>query len=147
MPLPPAAITASKASRANGKTDEPASAPNSAAEITLPVSAASLSMSKATMRLAAMPAAAITAVLSSLKSGDLVLAEENVYGCTFRIFARVFEKFGLVVRYVDFANPSNYDAIVEALCTEYDVDRETAMSDVHQLIADLEETSLITKSS
>ena len=37
--------------------------------------------------------AAITAVLSTLKSGDLVLAEENVYGCTFRIFARVFEKF------------------------------------------------------
>ncbi len=58
--------------------------------------------------------AAITAVLSSLSSGDLVLAEENVYGCTFRIFARVFEKFGLGVRYVDFANPVNYDAIVQA---------------------------------
>lgn len=55
--------------------------------------------------------AAITAVLSSLKSGDLVLAEENVYGCTFRIFARVFEKFGLGVRYVDFANSANFDAI------------------------------------
>ncbi len=58
--------------------------------------------------------AAITAVLSSLSSGDLVLAEENVYGCTFRIFARVFEKFGLGVRYVDFANPASYDAIVQA---------------------------------
>ncbi|MFO0688471.1 MAG: PLP-dependent aspartate aminotransferase family protein [Myxococcota bacterium] len=58
--------------------------------------------------------AAITAVLSSLKSGDLVLAEENVYGCTFRIFAKVFEKFGLSVRYVDFANPASYDAVVQA---------------------------------
>lgn len=58
--------------------------------------------------------AAITAVLSSLKSGDLVLAEENVYGCTFRIFARVFEKFGLAVRYVDFANPASYGAIGQA---------------------------------
>ena len=58
--------------------------------------------------------AAITAVLSSLSSGDLVLAEENVYGCTFRIFARVFEKFGLGVRYVDFANPASYDAIAQA---------------------------------
>ena len=58
--------------------------------------------------------AAITAVLSSLRTGDLVLAEENVYGCTFRIFARVFEKFGLSVRYVDFANPAEYDAILEA---------------------------------
>jgi cystathionine beta-lyase/cystathionine gamma-synthase len=58
--------------------------------------------------------AAITAVLSSLSSGDLVLAEENVYGCTFRIFARVFEKFGLGVRYVDFSNPANFDAIAQA---------------------------------
>lgn len=58
--------------------------------------------------------AAITAVLSTLASGDLVLAEENVYGCTFRIFAQVFEKFGLRVRYVDFADPSRYAAISES---------------------------------
>jgi len=55
--------------------------------------------------------AAITAVLSTLSSGDLVLAEENVYGCTFRIFAQVFEKFGLRVRYVDFADPAQYATI------------------------------------
>lgn len=58
--------------------------------------------------------AAITAVLSTLSSGDLVLAEENVYGCTFRIFARVFEKFGVRVRYVDFADPEQYATIGEA---------------------------------
>jgi cystathionine gamma-synthase len=58
--------------------------------------------------------AAITAVLSTLSSGDLVLAEENVYGCTFRIFAQVFEKFGIEVRYVDFADPSQYGAIADA---------------------------------
>ncbi len=57
--------------------------------------------------------AAITAVLSTFESGDVVLAEENVYGCTFRIFAQVFEKFGLEVRYVDFANPGNYARIAE----------------------------------
>ena len=57
--------------------------------------------------------AAITAVLSTFASGDLVLAEENVYGCTFRIFAQVFEKFGLKVRYVDFADPANYALIAE----------------------------------
>lgn len=51
--------------------------------------------------------AAITAVISTLSSGDLVLAEENVYGCTFRIFAQVFEKFGVSVRYVDFAAPAS----------------------------------------
>lgn len=58
--------------------------------------------------------AAITAVISTLRSGDLVLAEENVYGCTFRIFDRVFEKFGVGVRYVDFADPASYAAIAES---------------------------------
>lgn len=57
--------------------------------------------------------AAITAVLSTLSSGDLVLAEENVYGCTFRIFAQVFEKFGVKVQYVDFADPSEWGVITE----------------------------------
>jgi cystathionine gamma-synthase len=57
--------------------------------------------------------AAITAVLSTLSSGDLVLAEENVYGCTFRILDRVFEKFGVGVRYVDFADPACWSTIAE----------------------------------
>jgi len=56
--------------------------------------------------------AAITAVISTLKSGDVVLAEENVYGCTFRIFAQVFDKFGVKVHYVDFADPASYSEIV-----------------------------------
>jgi cystathionine gamma-synthase len=55
--------------------------------------------------------AAITAVISTLKSGDVVLAEENVYGCTFRIFAQVFDKFGVKVQYLDFADPANYAEI------------------------------------
>ena len=38
---------------------------------------------------------AITAVISSLKAGDRVVAEENLYGCTYRLFERVFAKFGL----------------------------------------------------
>jgi len=57
--------------------------------------------------------AAITAVLSTFASGDVVLAEENVYGCTFRIFAQVFEKFGLQVEYVDFSESANYARIAE----------------------------------
>ena len=56
---------------------------------------------------------AITAVISSLKSGDLVLAEENVYGCTYRLFDRVFSKFGLQVRYVDLSREENWETIRE----------------------------------
>ncbi len=49
---------------------------------------------------------AITAVVSTLKSGDTVVAEENIYGCTFRLFAQVFAKFGVGIEYVDFTDPS-----------------------------------------
>lgn len=45
---------------------------------------------------------AITAVVSTLRSGDVVVAEENIYGCTFRLFDQVFAKFGVSVVYLDF---------------------------------------------
>ncbi len=57
---------------------------------------------------------AITAVISSLKSGDRVLAEENVYGCTYRLFERVFAKFGLKAEYVDLSKPENWARIESA---------------------------------
>jgi cystathionine gamma-synthase len=54
---------------------------------------------------------AITAVVSTLKSGDLVFAEENVYGCTYRLFDKVFAKFGLRVQYCDFSQRANWENI------------------------------------
>lgn len=54
---------------------------------------------------------AITAVVSSLKAGDIVLAEENVYGCTYRLFEQVFRKFGVEVQYVDFTSESGIVSI------------------------------------
>jgi cystathionine beta-lyase/cystathionine gamma-synthase len=61
---------------------------------------------------------AITAVVSTLKSGDRVLAEENIYGCTFRLFAQVFAKFGVEIEYADFTDQANFariDALKPAL--------------------------------
>jgi hypothetical protein len=57
--------------------------------------------------------AAITAVVSSLQAGDLVLAEEVIYGCTFRLFDRVFAKFGVSIEYYDFTKPENLQLIVD----------------------------------
>jgi cystathionine beta-lyase/cystathionine gamma-synthase len=54
---------------------------------------------------------AITAVVSTLKSGDVVVAEENLYGCTFRLFAQVFAKFGVSVVYLDFTDPASLEAL------------------------------------
>jgi cystathionine beta-lyase/cystathionine gamma-synthase len=54
---------------------------------------------------------AITAVISSLRSGDLVLAEENIYGCTYRLLERVFGKFGVRTVYVDLSSRQNWEEI------------------------------------
>ena len=55
--------------------------------------------------------AAVTAVISTLSSGDHVVAEENIYGCTYRIYDQVFRKFGITISYVDLSNPANYAEI------------------------------------
>jgi len=56
---------------------------------------------------------AITAIASTLQQGDLVLCEENLYGCTVRLFEQVFAKFGVRTEWVDFTDPSALTAIVE----------------------------------
>jgi cystathionine beta-lyase/cystathionine gamma-synthase len=45
--------------------------------------------------------AAINALLSLLKSGDHVVAGQNVYGGSFRLFERVLKNFGMSFTYVD----------------------------------------------
>jgi len=56
---------------------------------------------------------AITALVSTLESGDLVLAEENLYGCTYRLFEQVFAKFGVTIEYLDFTEPEQIASIPE----------------------------------
>jgi cystathionine gamma-synthase len=57
--------------------------------------------------------AAVTAVISTLSSGDHVVAEENIYGCTYRIYDKVFSKFGVSISYVDLSDPDNYAEIAK----------------------------------
>ena len=57
--------------------------------------------------------AAVTAVLSGLKSGDKVVIEDNTYGCTVRLFREVLAKFGIEAIYTDLSNPDNYQVITE----------------------------------
>jgi cystathionine beta-lyase/cystathionine gamma-synthase len=45
--------------------------------------------------------AAINALLSLLKSGDHVVAGQNIYGGSFRLFERVLKNFGMTFTYVD----------------------------------------------
>jgi cysteine-S-conjugate beta-lyase len=51
--------------------------------------------------------AAIDAVLKLLKSGDEIIAVDDIYGGAFRLFEQVYKKFGIGVTYVDAAYPEN----------------------------------------
>src|SRR5262245_33851851 len=57
--------------------------------------------------------AAIDTTLRLLKAGDHVIAAENMYGGTYRLFERVLKNFGLEFSYVDTADPARVE---EAMC-------------------------------
>jgi cystathionine gamma-lyase len=51
--------------------------------------------------------AATDAILHLLSAGDHVLASDDVYGGTFRLFDKVFRRHGLEFSYVDMTDPDN----------------------------------------
>lgn len=51
--------------------------------------------------------AAIDAVLKLLKTGDEIIAVDDIYGGAYRLFTHVYEKFGISVNYVDTTNAEN----------------------------------------
>jgi cystathionine gamma-lyase len=55
---------------------------------------------------------AIDAIASLLKQGDHVIVTNNVYGGTFRIFDKIFKKFGINFSWVD---TSNYNEMTSVL--------------------------------
>jgi cystathionine beta-lyase/cystathionine gamma-synthase len=54
--------------------------------------------------------AATDAVIKLLEPGDEVIAANDMYGGTYRLFTKVFEKFGIKFIYVDTSNPANIQA-------------------------------------
>ncbi|HZV77060.1 MAG TPA: cystathionine gamma-synthase [Candidatus Babeliales bacterium] len=56
--------------------------------------------------------AATNAVLSLLSAGDHVVVSDDLYGGTYRLFARVFERFGLRFTYVDMTDADAVRAAV-----------------------------------
>ena len=51
--------------------------------------------------------AAIDAVVKLLKSGDEILAVDDIYGGAFRLFTHIYEKFGIKINYVDTTHVEN----------------------------------------
>jgi cystathionine beta-lyase/cystathionine gamma-synthase len=57
--------------------------------------------------------AATTNLLCLLKAGDHVVASNNMYGGTFRLFDQVFQNFGLTATYVDTSDLSAVEAALQ----------------------------------
>jgi cystathionine beta-lyase/cystathionine gamma-synthase len=51
--------------------------------------------------------AAIDAVLKLLEAGDEILAVDDIYGGSFRIFTHIYQKFGVKVKYIDTTDINN----------------------------------------
>lgn len=51
--------------------------------------------------------AATDAVIKLLEPGDEVIAANDMYGGTYRLFTKVFEKFGIRFHFVDMGDPAN----------------------------------------
>lgn len=58
--------------------------------------------------------AATDAVIKLLKPGDEVIAANDMYGGTYRLFSKIFEKFGIVFHYVDMNKVENIAAAITA---------------------------------
>jgi len=58
--------------------------------------------------------AATDAVIKLLSPGDEVIAANDMYGGTYRLFTKVFEKFGIKFSYVDTTNVEKVEAAVTA---------------------------------
>src|SRR5271154_2131030 len=56
--------------------------------------------------------AATTAVLSTLRPGDEVVAAADLYGGTYRLLERVFKPWGLVARYTDDPSSAGFARLI-----------------------------------
>jgi cystathionine beta-lyase/cystathionine gamma-synthase len=58
--------------------------------------------------------AATDAVIKLLKPGDEIIAGNDMYGGTYRLFTKVFEKFGLRFHYIDMHDANNIKRYINA---------------------------------
>ena len=59
--------------------------------------------------------AAIDAVIKLLSSGDEIVAVDDLYGGSYRLFTHVYQKFGIKFHYVDTTNAEN---IIDCISTK-----------------------------
>ena len=58
--------------------------------------------------------AATDAVIKLLSPGDEVIAANDMYGGTYRLFSKIFEKYGIKFNYVDMSEPDHITALINS---------------------------------
>ena len=56
--------------------------------------------------------AATDAVLKLLKPGDEVITGDDLYGVTYRLFTKIYEKFGIRFHFIDLTKPENIKSVL-----------------------------------
>jgi cystathionine beta-lyase len=97
--------------------------------------------------------AATNAIISLLSPGDEIIAGDDLYGGTFRLFEQIFKKFNLNFRYVDARETKNIeDAITDRtkmiwletptnpLMHLYDIDAVSELSIINELLLVVDNT-------
>jgi cystathionine beta-lyase len=56
--------------------------------------------------------AAIDAVVKLCSTGDEIIAVDDIYGGTFRIFTHIYQKFGLNIKYIDTSEVQNVSKVI-----------------------------------
>src|SRR6058998_4025264 len=86
--------------------------------------------------------AATTTILLSLKKGDHIVAGDDIYGGTYRLFEQVLRNYGLQFTYVDARNPENVEKALRNNTRMIWVETPT---NPLMKIADIRQTSKISK--
>jgi len=58
--------------------------------------------------------AAIDAVIKLFQPGDEIIATNDLYGGSYRLFTKIYEKYGLIFHFVDMQNPENITKKISA---------------------------------
>ncbi|KGK81742.1 aminotransferase class I/II-fold pyridoxal phosphate-dependent enzyme [Clostridium sp. HMP27] len=92
--------------------------------------------------------AAITAVLSLLKSGDKIVISNNVYGGTFRVLDKIFTNFGIHYAIIDTSNldeiKNSIDETVKAIYIETPTNPLMDVTDIEAVANIAQEKSIYT---
>ncbi|HLV70462.1 MAG TPA: aminotransferase class I/II-fold pyridoxal phosphate-dependent enzyme, partial [Xanthomarina sp.] len=87
--------------------------------------------------------AAIDAVLKLLSVGDEIVAVDDIYGGTYRLFTHVYEKLGIKVHYVDTTDAENVANVISSKTKLVWIESPTNPT---LKVSDIQEISKIAKS-